>query len=254
MFKFKSISHIEGRTVVRLELDVSGSLDKSLVDSINGACDSVEDAGAGATLLVLLNGRRDAGAGSAGGALDVTLVNQWERALRRIERLNAVTIAALSGACNDLGVAVMLTTDYRIAAEDVSLSLCSRDGGILPGMVLHRLANQIGVTWSRRFALLGMPLDAPLASSLGLVDETSGDAELAAGAFLKTLCPTIAGDLSVRRRLLLDASSLSYDDGLGTHLAACDRLLRSARQPAAAMLAHAHAHAHAPVAAAECAL
>lgn len=247
MFKFNSISHIEGRTVVRLELDLSGSLDKSLVDSINSACDCVEDAGTGATLLVAMSARPEDAAEAARGKPDVALVNQWERALRRIERLNAVTISAVSGACNDLGVAVMLTTDYRIAAEGLSMSLCNGDGRILPGMVLHRLANQIGVTWSRRFALLGMPLNAALAQSLGLVDEIAGDSESAASAFLKTLCPTIAGDLPVRRRLLLDASALSYDDGLGTHLAACDRLLRTAHQPVAAAV-----HAPAPVSAIEC--
>lgn len=235
MFKFNSISDIEGHTVVRLELDVSGALDKSLIDSIQGACDCVEDAGPGATLLVLLNGAATAEArADAAAKLDVTLVNQWERALRRIERLNAVTIAAANGPCSDIGVAVLLTTDYRIAAEGMSMSLCNRDGGILPGMTLHRLANQIGVSWSRRFALLGMPLDAEQAKSLGLVDEIAASVETAAAAFVKALCPTIAADLSVRRRLLLDASALSYDDGLGTHLAACDRLLRTTRHLVAA--------------------
>ena len=247
MFKFNTISHIEGCTVIRLELDVSGTLHKSLVDSINGACDCVEDAGTGAALLVVLNGHPDDAAVAASGKVDVALVNQWERALRRIERLHAVTISMLATPCDDLGVAVMLTTDYRIAAEGLSMSLCNRDGGILPGMLLHRLANQIGVTWSRRFALLGMPLPVALAHSLGLVDETTADIESAASAFLKTLSPAIAGDLPVRRRLLLDASALSYDDGLGTHLAACDRLLRSTVPPVAAL-----AQAQAPAAVVEC--
>ncbi|TFW29133.1 enoyl-CoA-hydratase DpgB [Duganella callida] len=231
MFKFNSISDIDGRTVVRLELDVSCTLSKSLIDGVNSACDCVEDAGAGATLLVLMNGAAPTAAETGAGTLNVTLVNQWERALRRIERLNAVTIAGASGPCGDLGIAVMLTTDYRIAGPGLNLSLRCRDGGILPGMVLHRLAHQVGVTWSRRFAVLGMPLDAALAQSLGLVDETADDPEAAATAFVKTLCPTISSDLAVRRRLLLDASALSYEEGLGTHLAACDRRLRSAVPP-----------------------
>ena len=239
MFKFNSISHIEGRTVVRLDLDLAAGLHSALIDSIHGACDCVEDAGRGAALLVMMNGFAEEGATEAAAPADVALVNQWERALRRIERLNGVTIAAASGVCNDLGVAVMLTTDYRIGAEGMSMSLCNREGAILPGMVLHRLSNQIGVTWSRRFALLGMPLHASLALSLGLIDQVVGDIEAAAGAFLKTLCPVIAGDLPVRRRLLLDASALSYDDGLGTHLAACDRLLRAAAQARAAQVTEA---------------
>jgi isomerase DpgB len=234
MLKFNSISHIEGRTVVRLELDASGSLTKALVDSINGACDCVDDAGAGATLMILMNGKPTDAAEAAGARVDVALVNQWERAVRRIERLHAVTIALVAGACNDLGVAVMLTTDYRIGSDDLHMSLRNSDGGILPGMALHRLANQIGAAWSRRFILLGMPIGAQLAEQLGLVDETAADMEAAAAAFLKSLCPAIAADLSVRRRLLLDASALSYDDGIGTHLAACDRVLRAARQESVA--------------------
>lgn len=233
MFKFNSISDIEGRTVVRLELDVSGSLNKSLVDSIQGACDCVEDAGRGAILLVLLNGRTDAAPAVPAARADVTLVNQWERALRRIERLKAVTIAAVDGPCSDIGVAVLLTTDYRIGTEGLAMTLRRGDGSILPGMVLHRLVNQIGATRSRRLAVLGLPLDALTARSLGLVDELADDVEAAANAFVKTLCPTLATDLPVRRRLLLDAPALSYEDGLGTHLAACDRLLR-AGLPAAA--------------------
>lgn len=237
MYKFNSISNIEGRTVVRLELDLAGSLTKSLVDGINNACDCVEDAGAGAALMVLMNGNPADTHEAQLGAVDVKLINQWERALRRIERLNAVTITVVAGPCTDLGVSIMLTTDYRIASEGLHMSLRSREGSILPGMVLHRLANQIGVTWSRRFAVLGMPINAQLAEKLGLVDETAADTELAAAAFLKSLCPMIADDLSVRRRLLLDAPALSYDEGLGTHLAACDRQLRSAGQ-SAAVLAH----------------
>jgi len=35
-------------------------------------------------------------------------------------------------------------------------------------------------------------------------------------------------ELSIRRRLLLEAASTSFEDALGAHLAACDRALRRA--------------------------
>ena len=35
-------------------------------------------------------------------------------------------------------------------------------------------------------------------------------------------------ELAIRRRLLLDATTTSYEDALGAHLAACDRAVRSA--------------------------
>jgi isomerase DpgB len=37
-------------------------------------------------------------------------------------------------------------------------------------------------------------------------------------------------ELAVRRRLLLEAPSATFEDALGAHLAACDRLMRRHRQ------------------------
>ncbi|KOG89867.1 enoyl-CoA hydratase, partial [Streptomyces varsoviensis] len=39
-------------------------------------------------------------------------------------------------------------------------------------------------------------------------------------------------DLAIRRQLLLDARTTSFEDALGPHLAACDRLLRGTAQEA----------------------
>jgi isomerase DpgB len=39
----------------------------------------------------------------------------------------------------------------------------------------------------------------------------------------------VAGaELAIRRQLLLDAPTVSFDDALGVHLAACDRAIRQA--------------------------
>nr|WP_308506844.1 enoyl-CoA-hydratase DpgB [Pseudoduganella ginsengisoli] len=206
-------------------------MSKSLIASINSACDSVEDAGAGAVLLVQL--KPATAGGEPAEAIDVHLVNHWERALRRLERLRAATIATVEGRCGGLGTAVLLTTDYRIAAGDVHLSLMSGQD-ILPSMTLHRIAGQIGAAAGRQLVLFGMDMAADRAMELGMVDTIADDVEAATATFVKSLATLYTEDLSVRRRLLNEAPALNYDDALGAHLAACDRVLRRAHASAAA--------------------
>lgn len=230
MATFNSISEIDDRTIIRLDINVAETLTKSLIDSINSACDSVEDAGPKAILLVSLRNASDSARDDVDeSVVNVDLVNKWERVLRRLERLHAPTITIVNGACTGLGLAVMLTTDHRIVSPDARISLRTDTMGILPGMALHRIANQIGVARARPLVLFGLEVTAKKAEELGMVDEIAEDIQIAANIFINSLCAMDLSDISVRRRLLLDASSLSYDDALGSHLAACDRLLRAAR-------------------------
>lgn len=209
---------------LKYELQLGGGLSKALVADVNGICDCAEDAGAGSVLQLAL-----ADNGERGEAVpNVTLVNTWERALRRIERLPLPTVATLDGRCGSLGMALLLTADYRIAAPDLRLGLALDGETSLPGMVLHRLANQIGLSRARRMALFMSELDAAAAAEYGLVDEIAADTGAAARAFVQGLKPAALRDLAIRRRLILEAPSSSYEEGLGNYLAACDRVLRSA--------------------------
>jgi isomerase DpgB len=101
-------------------------------------------------------------------------------------------------------------------------------------MGLYRLANQAGAAAVRRAVLLGVPLTATEALGLGLIDEVAADPAAAAAAARTLLGASPASDLAIRRRLLLDATTTSYEDALGRHLAACDRQLRREREEPAA--------------------
>ena len=61
---------------------------------------------------------------------------------------------------------------------------------------------------------------------LGLLDATESDLDTALGQFVGDLSRHPRAELAIRRRLLLEAPSTSYEEALGTHLAACDRTLR----------------------------
>ena len=203
----------------------AGALSAALISAVNALCDSAEDGSAGTALLIHLQAGP---APAAAEPVDVSLVNQWERALRRLERVGIPTVATVDGACGACGLALLLATDYRIVTPRLRLGLALGGEAILPGMVLHRLASQIGAAHARRVALFGTELDAAKASILGLADLVSEEPAPAAVAFIGGLSGTTLSGLAVRRRLVLEASSGNYEDSLGTHLAACDRALRAA--------------------------
>jgi isomerase DpgB len=93
-------------------------------------------------------------------------------------------------------------------------------------MTVHRLTRQAGAAGIRRAVLLGAPIEAGRALALNLIDEVSEDpattlAELAgaAGALDGT-------EMAIRRQLIFEAGSTTFEDALGAHLAAVDRALR----------------------------
>jgi isomerase DpgB len=158
--------------------------------------------------------------------LDVALVSKWERALRRLERVGVTTVAVASGDCGGLALDALLVTDYRIATPDIRLSLFVDGEATWPGMAIFRLAQQSGGTRLRRAILFGAHLDARQVVELGLVDELTNDP----GAALTDAAEMVSGlsgrELAVRRQLMFDAATTSFEDALGRHLAACDRALR----------------------------
>nr|WP_240948115.1 enoyl-CoA-hydratase DpgB [Planosporangium mesophilum] len=245
-----------------LELNGAAVLSAELVESVDAVCRQVGDGKKDASLLVRIVGAADGGgsvgaadgggsvgaadggghvgaadgAGHLGGTSDqpwpydvsVHTVNQWERALRRLERLPALTVTVVDGACRGPALDVLLTTDYRIASRYARLGVSSVGRNTWPGMALHRLANQVGVARARSAALFGTEIDAARAREWGLLDEVVDDAASRCREVLNTFAGLSGKELSIRRQLLFEASSTSFEDALGAHLAACDRALRLA--------------------------
>jgi isomerase DpgB len=204
-------------------LDIDGARPPSaaLVDELHAFVDRVEDSLAAVAVLRLTGGTPEPG------PVDIALVNKWERALRRLERLAATTVAVVRGECGGVALEALLTTDYRVGTPDVALRLPSGGGpaAAWPGMALYRLANQVGVARVRRAVLFDVPVTASAAVELGLLDQVAdsiADAEAIADAF----APRPDSDVAVRRQLLLEATTTTFEDALGRHLAACDRVLR----------------------------
>jgi isomerase DpgB len=212
-----------GDLVVRV--DGSCSLSAELVTALGALCDRAEDRGDRNAVIFHVSG---APGEPADEDVAVALVSKWERALRRLERLPAATISVASGECGGVALEVLLATDYRIATASVRLLMPTRAGETWPGMVLYRLARQGGTAAVRRAVLFGVPIAAADAVTMHLIDELTSDTPgaLAAAAQLAGAVP--GAELAIRRQLMHEAQAVSFEDALGAHLAACDRVLRRA--------------------------
>jgi isomerase DpgB len=214
---------------IHLKIDGYSLLCDALVAEFNNACDRVEEAGENSVMLINVCGKSSPDVdrvwpGPLSG-LEIQLVNQWEQALRRVERLAAVTIAAVQGTCAGVALEVLLATDYRLATPDLRICL-SGPSGVWPSMSIFRFAHQLGIGRSRQVALFGADLSAMRTIDLGLVDGVVADLNAAVSHFIESLTQGIYTDIALRRRLLLDAIGTTFEDALGVHLAACDRMKR----------------------------
>jgi len=189
-------------------------------------CGRVEDLAGAAVVVVRVSGVPDPG-WSAG--LVTAQISRWERALRRLERVPAATIAVADADCGGTALDALLVADHRIAASGIRLVPSVEDGSVWPGMALYRLAQQTGNARAvRRAVLFGEPLTAPESLAGQVVDEVADDVDAALAAALERARPFSGPDLAIRRQLLADAGTVAFEDALGVHLAACDRLLRRA--------------------------
>jgi isomerase DpgB len=206
-----------------VHLDLSKGLTPVLVSEVADACDRTEDV----DLLIL----RLTGGDVWPGAVDLGLVSMWEKALRRLERVAAITVGVWEGPASQAALEVLLTTDHRIADPGAVMIIAGAVEGLWPGVVLHRLAQQIGLAGARRLTLLPGDVSAAELLEAGLLDEVTADLDAAVAAVTKRAAGITGSETAMRRMLLSDAVTVRHEEALGTHLAACDRTLRRSAEP-----------------------
>lgn len=208
-----------------LHVDGSRPLSPSTVEALLKICDQAEDQHGSGLLIVYVSGTPQPGWTKD---VSVGLLTKWERAVRRLEHLGRVTVAVAAGVCGGTAFDVLLATDVRIAITGAGFVVTQGGDATWPGMALYRLARQGTGAHLRKAALLGTSIDAETAEAAGLIDVVVEQpdetlAEIAAAS------ATVTGtELAIRRRLMLDAPQHSFEEALGSHLAACDRALRRA--------------------------
>ena len=98
-----------------------------------------------------------------------------------VERMSALTIAAIKGPCVGGGVVLASACDLRIAADDTVFSIPEVDLGIpLAWGGIPRLVREIGPAMTRELVLTCRPFDADEARSIGFVNRVVPRADLEA--------------------------------------------------------------------------
>ncbi|GIH09756.1 hypothetical protein Rhe02_78230 [Rhizocola hellebori] len=205
--------HIDGRR----------PLSAAVVKALDAFIDKIEDAPADTIPVLEVTGFPEPGHPDLP---EIATVNKWERVLRRLERLDRPTVAVVRGDYGGIAVEALLATDLRVAATDACLHLPAGPRGVWPGMGLYRLANQVGFARIRRSILFGGTISVTEALARNIVDEVSDDVAAATAAAVALLETAVGQDVAVCRQLMLDATTTTFEEALGRHLAACDRLLR----------------------------
>jgi isomerase DpgB len=208
---------------IAVRVDGSAPLPQ-ITSELEALCERAEDNGDGTVLILRMSDAAPADRGWPTRA-DLRAVNRWERVLRRLRRVPTATVWAADGTCAGASLDLLLATDFHVCTPDMRLLLPVNDGQFWPGTAIHALSQLIGLAKARQIVLWGEDLSASRAQELGLVDriEASLDQALYQAAVL--LGRVADAELAVRRALLNEAMSSSFDDALGVHLAACDREL-----------------------------
>ncbi|AIG79214.1 MULTISPECIES: enoyl-CoA-hydratase DpgB [Amycolatopsis] len=211
-------NEIKGELVLRF--DGSRPLSAAAVEEIGAFCDRAEDQREPGPVTIHVTGAPPADWAKG---LAVGLVSKWERVVRRFERLGRLTAAVASGECAGTALDLLLAADIRIAEPGTTLRLASAGGGTWPGMTVYRLTKQAGAAGIRRAVLLGAPIGTERALALDLIDEVSDDP----AKTLAELDVVVDGaETAIRRQLIFEAGSTTFEEALGSHLAAADRALR----------------------------
>lgn len=102
--------------------------------------------------------------------------------LDRFERIPKPTIAAIKGHCIGGGMIMALCCDYRVAEEDTIICFpeVKRSIGVIMGT--QRITRLAGISATKELVMLGKPIDASRALSLGLVNQVVNKQDLSACA------------------------------------------------------------------------
>ena len=210
------------REHVVVEVSANQPLSNELLVEMSHALDEAEAKEAILLLYITESGDPAAWPGNT----TVHQVSKWERVLRRIERSSVLTVALASGTCSFLALEFLLIATYRVAVVDFTLAAAVISTPAWPSMALFRLPHEIGQARARRLLLSPPGLSAEEIAVFDILDHVARDKSAAKAHIVEMLARSPLQDFAVRRRLMLDAVTMSFEEALGAHLAACDRHLR----------------------------
>jgi enoyl-CoA hydratase/carnithine racemase len=152
-----------------------------------------------------------------------------DEALRRLELLDALTVAKVRGYALGGGLQVTLACDLRVAAEGTRFGLPAVLEALIPGMGTYRLPRFIGLGRARRMVLTGEMIAADEALRIGLVDWVVPDQKLdeTVAAVIATVAKGSAVARGYSKRLVTSSFESDYEEVFTQYLEYQSECLRS---------------------------
>jgi enoyl-CoA hydratase len=163
------------------------------------------------------------------GELKIDWFRSFDEAMRRIEQLDALTIAKIRGYAIGGGLQLTLACDLRVADPDARFGLPAVSEALIPGMGTYRLPRFVGLGRARRMALTGELIPAEEALRIGLVDwvvpESQMDETIA--SLIASISKSSATARGFTKKLLTASFESDYDQAFSTYLEYQERSLLS---------------------------
>jgi enoyl-CoA hydratase/carnithine racemase len=165
----------------------------------------------------------------AAGEIDLAWFGHVDDAVRRLEQLDALTVAKIRGYALGGGLQIALACDLRMAANNARLGLPAVLEALIPGMGTYRLPRFIGLGRARRMVLTGETISAPEALNIGLVDWAVPEGQLDS-TVASLIAGVLKGSAAARKyskRLVSAAFESAYEDVFPKYLEYQQECLRS---------------------------
>jgi enoyl-CoA hydratase len=163
------------------------------------------------------------------GEQSIEWFRRFDEAIRRVEQLDALTVAKIRGYAIGGGLQVALGCDLRVTTPDARFGLPAVLEALIPGMGTYRLARFIGLGRARRMVLTGELISADEALRIGLVDWVVPEEKLDEKVE-SLLAETLKGSAAVRgfaKKLVTSSFESAYDEAFSKYLEYQQRALLS---------------------------
>ncbi|WP_232666084.1 enoyl-CoA hydratase/isomerase family protein [Pseudonocardia sp. TRM90224] len=150
---------------------------------------------------------------------------------RQLALLPVPTIAAIEGHALGGGLELALCCDFRIATTRSRLGMPELTLGVTPGSGgTQRLPRIVGPARAKEIILLGKPMDADTALSIGLVTRVvePGNAAEAARAMATTLAERGPVAMRIAKKLLDTATETTLEEGFALELDGSEEVFATA--------------------------
>lgn len=159
--------------------------------------------------------------------IDYDGFRKWEKVLNNIDKISKITMAVIQGECLGAAIDLALTCDIRLATEDTNFAHDEVKKGILPGQTVFQLGKFCGLGRVMELIQTGRMYSANEAVEMGIINGSydASKIEDAVSDMIEQFNAIDTNIVTLSRRLLKEAYSMSYEDYIGGYLAAQHRVL-----------------------------